>query len=221
MGKNKNKKNESSQASLSLDNFPSLGAPIAPIAPIAPTPIATTSTPTPTSSTVWGSLKANSDTSSAAPLSTSSPAPTPIELDGVFKPAFTVVGTKKGSLPLQVEKRKHKTVTTLKNIQGDANALLTELRKALGTGGKIVDETNHTEVEIQGDHIKRISMFLCDPTKSYNSGGTYSYLKGVSSTEIANIVASTAIKSSVKSKEGKSISKLDDKRIALKQSGKC
>lgn len=103
---------------------------------------------------------------------------------------YKVTGTKKGTIPVVLEKRKHgKTVTVIRNVHGDAKKLLVEMKHVLGTGGSVVpmrDESkspkDHArelkqqkrskkkrgermggeiyQVEIQGDHLKRVSAFL-------------------------------------------------------------
>ena len=71
-------------------------------------------------------------------------------------PAWRVRGTKKGDWPIDVEKRKHHTVTVLRNVSGDANALCTELQDALGAGGTV----RGSVVELQGAHTDRCVAFL-------------------------------------------------------------
>ena len=72
-------------------------------------------------------------------------------------PAWRVRGTKKGDWPIDVEKRKHHTVTCIRNVGGDANALCTELQDALGAGGTV----RGSVVELQGAHVDRCVAFLC------------------------------------------------------------
>ena len=71
-------------------------------------------------------------------------------------PAWRVRGTKKGEWPIDVEKRKHHTVTCIRNVSGDANALCTELQDALGAGGTV----RGSVVELQGAHTDRCVSFL-------------------------------------------------------------
>ena len=55
---------------------------------------------------------------------------------------YRVTATKKGGVPVEVQRRKHnKTVTllSLANVRGDHQLLLSHLKTALGTGGAIVD----------------------------------------------------------------------------------
>ena len=70
--------------------------------------------------------------------------------------AWRVRGTKKGDWPIDVEKRKHHTVTCIRNVGGDANALCTELQDALGAGGTV----RGSVVELQGAHTDRCVAFL-------------------------------------------------------------
>ena len=48
---------------------------------------------------------------------------------------WRIRATKKGDWPCDQQKRKHHVVTVLRNVSGDANALLTELQESLGAGG--------------------------------------------------------------------------------------
>jgi translation initiation factor 1 (eIF-1/SUI1) len=73
-------------------------------------------------------------------------------------PAWRVRGTKKGDWPIDVEKRKHHTVTVLRNVSGDAHALCTELQDALGAGGTV----RGSVVELQGAHTDRCIAFLSE-----------------------------------------------------------
>ena len=73
-------------------------------------------------------------------------------------PAWRVRGTKKGDWPIDVEKRKHHTVTCIRNVSGDANTLCTELQDALGAGGTV----RGSVVELQGAHTDRCVAFLCE-----------------------------------------------------------
>ena len=70
---------------------------------------------------------------------------------------FFVQRTKKGKLPISYENRaKGKKVTVIANVSGDANILLQELKKKIGTGGFVRGET----VELQGDHQVQVEKFL-------------------------------------------------------------
>lgn len=74
-------------------------------------------------------------------------------------PAFRVQKTKKGNWPLSVEKRAAgKVVTIVGNVSGDADALLSKLKKRCGAGGV----TRNGAVEIQGDQCAAIERFLSD-----------------------------------------------------------
>eukprot|EP00667_Euglena_gracilis_P024058 EG_transcript_27476 len=73
--------------------------------------------------------------------------------------AYTVGGTKKGGIPVAVESRtKGKKVTVLRNVEGDLDALLRDLKDQLGAGGVVHD--NGSELEVQGEHEERIEAFL-------------------------------------------------------------
>lgn len=77
---------------------------------------------------------------------------------------FAVRGTKKGELPLKVEKRaKGKKVTIIPNVHGDAAKLARALMTMLGVGGT----ARHAEggswaVEVQGDQTVRVTQALLD-----------------------------------------------------------
>lgn len=76
--------------------------------------------------------------------------------------AYHVKGSKKGGLPVTVEKRnKGKHVTVVGNVTGDASALLLELKQALGTGGVVSSNSNgFLQVEIQGEVEARVKAYL-------------------------------------------------------------
>ena len=135
------------------------------------------------------------------------------------KVKYKVHGSKKGGLPVAVEKRKHrKIVTVIRNVEGDAKRLLKDLKNELGTGGSVCDQcgaggadqknkkksksslTDDTlivlrQVEIQGDHLKAITAFLS------KKGG----LRGVNT---SSKMASRAL--GLKDKDGKSSKKDKD-----------
>ena len=70
---------------------------------------------------------------------------------------YTVTRTKKGKLPITYENRsKGKKVTVVSNVSGNAELLLTELRKRLGVGGV----ARGTFIELQGDQQKFVEEFL-------------------------------------------------------------
>ena len=70
---------------------------------------------------------------------------------------YTVTRTKKGKLPISYENRsKGKKVTVISNVSGNAELLLTELRKRLGVGGV----SRGTFIELQGDQQKFVEQFL-------------------------------------------------------------
>ena len=71
---------------------------------------------------------------------------------------FTVGGTKKGGMPVTVEKRpRGKTVTVIGNVKGDKDELIKLLKHSLGCGGHAVGPM---VVEIQGDHHDAIQALL-------------------------------------------------------------
>ncbi|MFP4500820.1 MAG: translation initiation factor [Candidatus Hydrogenedentota bacterium] len=75
-------------------------------------------------------------------------------------PPYKVRKTRKGALPVRVEKRSRgKLVTIVEGVEGDASALLACLKKSCGAGGVLRD--NH--VEIQGDHRAYVIALLAEP----------------------------------------------------------
>jgi translation initiation factor 1 len=83
--------------------------------------------------------------------------PAPDSVPIAAAPAWTVARTRKGGWPLAIEKRAGgRCVTVLTSVSGDAEALLTLLRKHCGSGGAVREGA----VEIQGDHRSRIEAFL-------------------------------------------------------------
>jgi len=87
---------------------------------------------------------------------TSTPKPdTTVPLKPVLN--FRVARTKKGGYPIFLEKRPGgKTMTIIRNVSGDSDALLTLLKKRCAAGGKAFEDW----VEVQGDHCDRIQTLL-------------------------------------------------------------
>ncbi|CAK9056727.1 unnamed protein product [Durusdinium trenchii] len=77
---------------------------------------------------------------------------------------FAVHATKKGELPLKVEKRaKGKKVTIIGNVSGDATRLSRGLQTMLGVGGSVRQaERGSWSVEVQGDQVPRVTKALLD-----------------------------------------------------------
>lgn len=72
---------------------------------------------------------------------------------------FTVHATKKGELPISLDKRKWgKLVTRVDNVGGDVDSLCTAIKGALGTGGHSLPGA----VEVQGDQREAISAWLVE-----------------------------------------------------------
>lgn len=70
---------------------------------------------------------------------------------------FYIQRTRKGGMPLSLERRPGgKVATIIGNVQGDAEALLALLKKRCGAGGVV----REAAVEIQGDHRSRIEVIL-------------------------------------------------------------
>jgi len=71
--------------------------------------------------------------------------------------AWAVGKTRKGGFAISLERRaKGKQVTVLRNVSGDAEALLRELKKRCGAGGVVREEA----IELQGDHQAAVLEFL-------------------------------------------------------------
>lgn len=72
-------------------------------------------------------------------------------------PPFRVARTRKGGYPISVERRAAgKTVTIVRNVSGDVDALLTMLKKRCAAGGKAFEDS----LEVQGDHCDKVEAFL-------------------------------------------------------------
>jgi translation initiation factor 1 (eIF-1/SUI1) len=72
---------------------------------------------------------------------------------------YTVGRTRKGGWPVRKEKRNAgKIVTLIGNTSGDRKALMKELQKTLGVGGKVDGDT----VQLQGEHVTAVERFLDD-----------------------------------------------------------
>lgn len=77
---------------------------------------------------------------------------------------FSVVGSKKGELPLKTEKRaKGKRVTIISNVLGDAVKLVRTLQTMLGVGGTARQAQDQAwTVEVQGEQTSRVTQMLLD-----------------------------------------------------------
>ena len=110
-------------------------------------------------------------------------------------PPYTVMGSKKGGFPVTVESRaRGKTVTVIHNVTGDVEALLGDLKKAVGGGGVVRDG----DVEVQGDHAAKVEGLLLK----------LGCIKGVSHTNIAGALLPGTKPAA---KATKSIARLDKK----------
>ncbi|MCC6797057.1 MAG: translation initiation factor [Candidatus Hydrogenedentes bacterium] len=96
----------------------------------------------------------------ALPDTAPSPAPAKPVVEIVRPKAdvpFHIQRTRKGGMPISLEKRPGgKVATLIGNVQGDADALLALLKKKCGAGGVVRENA----VEIQGDHRNRIEVIL-------------------------------------------------------------
>mmetsp|Transcript_1950 Transcript_1950/g.4959 ORF Transcript_1950/g.4959 Transcript_1950/m.4959 type:complete len:207 (+) Transcript_1950:74-694(+) len=114
-------------------------------------------------------------------------------------PSYTVGGTKKGGFPVRVESRgPGKKVTIISNVNGNVESFLRDLKEALGTGGV----AHGPNVEVQGDHITRVSAWLA------RAG----CISGISA---ANKSAALP-QSKSQAKQARSIKALDQKAAAIK-----
>eukprot|EP00961_Rhodomonas_salina_P008240 111903-Rhodomonas_salina.1 len=108
-------------------------------------------------------------------------------------PYYTVFGSKKGGFPVTVESRaRGKKVTVIHNVSGDVDALLSDIKGAVGAGGLV----REGDVEVQGDHSSRIEAMLLK----------LGCIKGVSHTNVA-----AALPAAKPAKAEKSIARLDKK----------
>ena len=74
-------------------------------------------------------------------------------------PSWLVRGTKKGALPIAVEKRPcGKKVTLVSNVT-NPEALIHELKRRLGTGGTVA---RNGDAELQGDQVPYACMHACN-----------------------------------------------------------
>ena len=140
----------------SAESFPSLsGGPSAarttapkPAPAVAAAVAAVAAAPAAASAPAWGASTpaavtagpavavATASAAGGAAGATRAPAPKPS--NAVPRLPFEVRGTKKGGLPVAVEKRsKGKVVTVLSNLSGDLKELCSLLKRALGSGGAI------------------------------------------------------------------------------------
>lgn len=72
---------------------------------------------------------------------------------------FRVARTRKGGLPIFLEKRPGgKVVTVVRNVEGDATAALAALKKRCGAGGVVRDGA----LEVQGDQRVKVEAFLME-----------------------------------------------------------
>ena len=96
---------------------------------------------------------------STAAATASAAAPTPDPSLGPL--GYFVTGSKKGAFPVGLEKRGcGKKVTVVKNVVGDAGALLQALKKRLGCGGAVCP--GGSSVEVQGERKAEVERFLAD-----------------------------------------------------------
>ena len=72
---------------------------------------------------------------------------------------FRVGKTRKGGWPVSLEKRPAgKVVTVIRNVTGDAERLLSVLKKRCGAGGVVREGS----VEVQGDHRTKVEAFFTE-----------------------------------------------------------
>ena len=79
------------------------------------------------------------------------------EIQEITFPPFSIYKSKKGKLPITYESRsKGKKVTVVSNVYGQANLLLSELKKESGAGGVV----RGNAIELQGNHQELLTKFL-------------------------------------------------------------
>lgn len=97
----------------------------------------------------------------ATPPPAAPPAP-PVVRTEPGGPVFQVARTRKGGLPIFVEKRPGgKVVTVVRNVDGDLATALTALKKRCGAGGAIRDGA----LEVQGDQRVKVEAFLLESAR--------------------------------------------------------
>jgi translation initiation factor 1 len=70
---------------------------------------------------------------------------------------YSVAESRKGGLPISIENRPgNRIVTVIRNVSGDAEALLSMLKRRCGAGGAL----RGGAIEIQGDHRSTIESLL-------------------------------------------------------------
>jgi translation initiation factor 1 (eIF-1/SUI1) len=70
---------------------------------------------------------------------------------------YRIAKTRKGGLPVTVEKRaRGKVVTVVRNISGDGASLLKDLKRRCGAAGVVREDS----IEIQGDHRGKVEAYL-------------------------------------------------------------
>ena len=62
----------------------------------------------------------------------------------------------KKQLKIFIEKRKGKTLTIIKNADGDLKALAKTLKAKFSCGGSVKDD----QIELQGDHVQAAQTYL-------------------------------------------------------------
>ena len=137
---------------------------------------------------------------------------------------WCIYGTRNSKLPLHVEKNRNKFVTILNNITGDASCLLSTLKQSLGTGGNVmesdalwkVNDENMMKIEIQGEKVERIALFLCQEHMRLLHNKEKGVLKGISKAEVDRYYSIAMERKDKKvlkkgKKNDKGIGKLDEK----------
>lgn len=85
----------------------------------------------------------------------------PFTVDGQWVPTKTVSQTPKKPVKVRIVKRGKSILTVILNLtmtQSELTALASSLKKKLGCGGAIKDDT----IEIQGDKIAQVVKYLAD-----------------------------------------------------------
>lgn len=90
------------------------------------------------------------------------PPPAPLAAPAAGAPGFQVARTRKGGLPIFVEKRPGgKVVTIVRNVDGDLASALAALKKRCGAGGAIRDGA----LEVQGDQRVKVEAYLLEAAR--------------------------------------------------------
>mmetsp|Transcript_122291 Transcript_122291/g.237842 ORF Transcript_122291/g.237842 Transcript_122291/m.237842 type:complete len:856 (+) Transcript_122291:73-2640(+) len=141
---------------------------------------------------------------------------------GVPACGFGVGATKKGELPLRIEKRaRGKKVTLIPNVVGDASKLARALMGMLGVGGTARQgEKGSWAVEVQGEQTARVTQALIE--FKCIQGLTKDALEALRSSvepakETSVVTRNAATRFLAQTQEGKALSPQEERRKAQEQ----